>query len=126
MNILPARLSDDGSEVLVFDARMPVSAAFRASAQRMRGKEVILGVRPEHIGVNHEVDWEQTATVRGIVEMVEPLGHESIIHLKVNDQVITGRLRSHRVLPAPGDEFTMQMKCDAMHLFNPADEQSLR
>jgi len=126
MNILPARLSDDGQEVLVFDTRMPVSPSFRLGAQRLRGKDVVLGIRPEHIGVNHEVDWPQTSPVQGVVEMVEPLGHESIVHLKVNEQVITGRLRSHRVLPAPGDNFTMQMKCDAMHLFDPVTERTLR
>ncbi|MBP6646946.1 MAG: TOBE domain-containing protein, partial [Burkholderiaceae bacterium] len=97
----------------------------KQAAQRMRGQPVVLGIRPEHIGVNHEVDWPQASAVQGVVEMVEPLGHESIVHLKVNDQVITGRLRSHRVLPAPGDAFAMQMKPDAMHLFDPISEQRL-
>jgi multiple sugar transport system ATP-binding protein len=126
MNILPAKLSDDGSEVLLFESRMPVSAPFREAAQRMRGKDVVLGIRPEHIGVNHEVEWPDACPIQGIVEMVEPLGHESIVHLKVNDQMITGRLRSHRILPAPGETFAMQMKCDAMHLFDPVFEQRLR
>ncbi len=126
MNILPARVSEDGKEILVFDTRMPVSAAFRLGAMRMRGKDVVLGIRPEHIGVNHELDWAQSCTVRGVVEMVEPLGHESIVHLRVNEQVITGRLPSHRGLPVAGDNFAMQMKCEAMHLFDSVSEQSLR
>jgi multiple sugar transport system ATP-binding protein len=125
MNILPARISEDGSEVLVFDGRMPVGAAFKQAAQRMRGQAVVLGIRPEHIGVNHETDWPQATAVRGVVEMIEPLGHESIVHLKVNDQVITGRLHSHRVLPSAGDTFAMQMNPDAMHLFDPITEQRL-
>ena len=125
MNILPARLSDDGREVLVFDARMPVGEAFRDAALALRGKSVVLGIRPEHVGVSHETDWPQISLIHGTVEMVEPLGHESIVHLKVQDQVVTGRLHSHRVLPKPGDTFAMQMKCDAMHLFDPVTEQRL-
>lgn len=125
MNILPARFSDDGNEVLVFNARMPVGAAFKQSAQRMRGQAVVLGIRPEHIGINHQTDWPQAIEIQGVVEMIEPLGHESIVHLKVNDQVITGRLQSHRALPSPGNPFVMQMNPDAMHLFDPVSEQRL-
>jgi len=126
MNILPARLSEDGREVLVFDTRMPVSDAFRDATHSLRGQNVIMGIRPEHVGINHEADWPNSGSVQGIVEMVEPLGHESIIHLRVQDQVITGRLHSHRILPKPGDTFAMQIKCEAMHLFNPITEQRLR
>jgi hypothetical protein len=58
--------------------------------------------------------------------MIEPLGHEAILHFKVGDKVMIGRLRSHGSLPAPGDTVTMQMKCEAIHLFDPVTEQRLR
>jgi multiple sugar transport system ATP-binding protein len=126
MNIVHARLSDDGSSVESLGGSMPVSAQFKEAAQAMRGREVVLGIRPEHIGAPYEVDWPQTQAVHGQVEMVEPLGHESILHFKVGDQMMTGRLRSHGRLPSPGDTVSMQLKCEAIHLFDPVTELRLR
>jgi multiple sugar transport system ATP-binding protein len=126
MNMLPARISNEGTEVELFGGRMPIGAQFKESALALRGKEVILGIRPEHVGAPHEVDWKQTQTVQGQVEMVEPLGHEAILHFKVGEQIMTGRLRSHGNLPAPGDTVTMQLKCEAIHLFDPVTELRLR
>ncbi|MBI5429382.1 MAG: sn-glycerol-3-phosphate ABC transporter ATP-binding protein UgpC [Nitrosomonadales bacterium] len=126
MNVLPARLSDDGTEVELFGGRMPVSDQFREAALRMRGREVMLGIRPEHIGAAHEVDWRLTQPLQGQVEMVELLGHEAILHFKVGDHVLTGRLASHGRLPTPGDTITMQLKCEAIHLFDPVTELRLR
>jgi len=125
MNILPAHLSDDGAEVELFGGRMPVSAQFKQAALAMRGRDVMLGIRPEHIGAATEIDWTQTHTLQGQVEMVELLGHEAILHFKVGDQVLTGRLRSHGNLPAAGDTVSMQLKCEAIHLFDPVTELRL-
>jgi multiple sugar transport system ATP-binding protein len=126
MNMLPARLSEDGSEVELLGSRMPVSDQFKEAARVLRGHEVVLGIRPEHIGAASEVDWKLTQTVQGQVEMVEPLGHEAILHFKVGDHIVTGRLHSHGNLPAPGSNVSMLLKCDAIHLFDPVTELRLR
>jgi len=126
MNVLPARLSDDGSEVQLFGGRMPVTEQFKEAALAKRGHTVMLGIRPEHIGAADEVDWKQTQTLHGVVEMIEPLGHEAILHFKVEEHVLTGRLLSHGNLPAAGAEVSMELKCDAIHLFDPVTERRLR
>ena len=126
MNMLPARISDDGRTVEFLDWRMPVSTQFAEAAMRARGKPVSLGIRSEHVGAAHEVDWAQRYSVRGKVEMVEPLGHEVILHMRLRNEPFVGRLRSHGALPAPGDEFSMEINYEAMHLFDPANEQRLR
>ncbi len=126
MNVLPARLSDDGSEVQLFGGRMPVTEQFKEAALAKRGHTVMLGIRPEHIGAANEVDWKQTQTLHGVVEMIEPLGHEAILHFKVEEHILTGRLLSHGNLPAAGAEVSMELKCDAIHLFDPVTERRLR
>jgi ABC-type sugar transport system ATPase subunit len=125
MNMLPARISDDGRVVECFDLRLPVSAQFSEAARRSAGKPVSLGIRPEHIGVAHEVDWPQTCTVQARVDLVEPLGHEVIVHMHFNHEPLAGRLRSHALLPRVGEPFGMVINCEAMHLFDPASEQRL-
>ncbi len=126
MNVVPARLSDDGTEVELFGGRIPVNEEFREAALAKRGHTVMLGIRPEHIGAAYEIDWKETQTMHGQVEMIEPLGHEAILHFKVEEHILTGRLLSHGKLPAAGEPVSMQLKCDAIHLFDPVTERRLR
>jgi multiple sugar transport system ATP-binding protein len=126
MNLLKAKLTDDGHDVLFYGVRMPVSAQFKEAALKYRGRDVILGLRPEHIGAKHEVDWDGGCAVTGTVEILEPLGHEVIVHFQVQGETLSGRLRSHAVLPGPGEPITLQVKTEAMHLFDPGTEQRLR
>ena len=125
MNLLKARLSDDGHDVLFYGVRMPVSAPFKAAAQKYRGKDVILGIRPEHVGAAHEVDWKSDCAVSGPVEILEPLGHEVLVYFDVQGTTLAGRLRSHQALPGPGETISMVVQTEAMHLFDPATEQRL-
>jgi multiple sugar transport system ATP-binding protein len=125
MNLLKARLSDDGHDVLFYGVRIPVSAPFREAATLHKGREVILGIRPEHIGAAHEIDWASETSLTGAVEIVEPLGHEVIVHFEVQGETVSGRLRSHQSLPAPGDPITLKVRTDAMHLFDPKTEKRL-
>jgi multiple sugar transport system ATP-binding protein len=126
MNLLKAKLSDDGHDVLFYGVRMPVSAQFKEAALKYKGRDVILGIRPEHIGAAHEIDWSSDTTISGAVEIVEPLGHEVIVHFEVQGETVSGRLRSHVNMPRPGDPITLQVRTEAMHLFDPKTDQRLR
>jgi len=125
MNLLKARLSDDGRDVLFYGVRIPVAAPFAEAARKHKGREVILGIRPEHIGAENEIDWASDTSVSGAIEILEPLGHEVIVHFEVQGQTVAGRLRSHRSLPNPGDPITLKVRTDAMHLFDPVSELRL-
>jgi multiple sugar transport system ATP-binding protein len=105
---------------------MPVSQQFKMAALKHKGRDVVIGIRPEHIGAAHEIDWTSDCTITGTVEIPEPLGHEVIVHFELQGQTISGRLRSHASLPAPGDPITLQVRTEAMHLFDPVSEQRLR
>jgi multiple sugar transport system ATP-binding protein len=126
MNLLKAKVTDDGADVLYYGVRMPIAAHFKEAAQKYKGRDVILGIRPEHIGAASEIDWTSNTTVSGSVEIIEPLGHEVIVHFEVQGETVAGRLRSHHNLPSPGDPITLQVRTEAMHLFDPQTEQRLR
>jgi multiple sugar transport system ATP-binding protein len=126
MNLLKAKLTDDGHDVMFYGVRMPVSQQFKQAAQKYKGRDVIVGIRPEHIGAAHEVDWKSDCSITGTVEIPEPLGHEVIVHFNLQGETIAGRLRSHVSLPVPGDSITLQVRTEAMHLFDPVSELRLR
>jgi multiple sugar transport system ATP-binding protein len=126
MNVVSAKITDDGNDVYFFGHRLHVPPAFREAAQRYKGRDVMLGIRPEHIGAADEVDWQSTSSITGKVEITEPLGHEVIVHVEVQGETLAGRLRSHASLPKMGDPITLLVKTEAMHLFDPVTEQRLR
>ena len=126
MNLRKAKISDDGHDVLFFGIRLPVSPQFRDAALKYKGKDVVMGIRPEHIGAADEVDWTSTTEITGEVEILEPLGHEVIVHFELQGETMSGRLRSHHLLPAPGDPIKLIVKSEAMHLFDPVTELRLR
>ena len=67
MNLLKARLSEDGHDVLYYGVRLPVSPPFREAALKHKGRNVILGIRPEHIGAAHEVDRASDCSITGVI-----------------------------------------------------------
>jgi multiple sugar transport system ATP-binding protein len=60
----------------------------------------VLGIRPEHIAVNAGSDWPFEATLP--VEIVEPMGSDSIVWTKIGRQNVTMRVTAERS-PAVGD-----------------------
>lgn len=126
MNLLPAKITDDGISVVLFGTHMPVSAQFKAAAQRHRGRDVTLGIRPEHVGLAQQNDWQHSSPISGTVEIVEPLGHEVLVFFEIQGQTISGRLRGHESPSAHGEAITLQINTEAMHLFDPVSEQRLR
>jgi multiple sugar transport system ATP-binding protein len=60
----------------------------------------VLGIRPEHIAVNAGSDWPFEATVP--VEIVEPMGSDTIVWAKLGKQAVTMRVTAERA-PAVGD-----------------------
>jgi multiple sugar transport system ATP-binding protein len=126
MNLLKAKISDDGADVLFYGVRMPVSQQFKDAAQKNKGRDVVIGLRPENIGAAHEVDWTSDCSVTGAIEIVEPLGHEVIVHFELQGQTISGRMRNMAGLPGPGEPITLLVQTEAMHLFDPVSELRLR
>jgi multiple sugar transport system ATP-binding protein len=60
----------------------------------------VLGIRPEHVGVNSGEDWPFSARVP--VEVVEPMGSDTLVWTRLGKQNLTVRVSSERA-PAVGD-----------------------
>ncbi len=60
----------------------------------------MLGIRPEHVGVNSGSDWPFSASVP--VEVVEPMGSDTLVWTNLGRQNFTMRVSSER-MPAVGE-----------------------
>jgi sn-glycerol 3-phosphate transport system ATP-binding protein len=74
MNFLETRISSAGDTVEIQgDVKLPLA---NGSVPEYGGKEVILGIRPEHF----EISGEETAALRLKVDHVELLGADTLVH----------------------------------------------
>jgi len=82
-------------------------------------KSVILGMRPEHVKVSSDRD-----SVPAEVELVEPLGPETIVHLRIGSYPCRARLPG---LPsfALGDKVRLDLDVTRAHFFDPKSHRRI-
>ncbi len=125
MNIFPATVSEDGGRLENSAVSVPAPARFAKAAGEYRGRRVFMGIRPEHVTNDTETDWENTATVSGEVEIIETIGHETILHVRCGDELIIAKQTSHESVPDYSDSVTLTLKVDDIHLFDKESEKRL-
>jgi multiple sugar transport system ATP-binding protein len=82
-------------------------------AVNIPSKELVLGIRPEHILIEEEKTRRSTAAK---VEVVEPLGHEAILLLNVKGVLLTANTRLMKPLKV-GEEIWISFAEDKLLLF---------
>ncbi|HEV7370837.1 sn-glycerol-3-phosphate ABC transporter ATP-binding protein UgpC [Arenibaculum sp.] len=119
MNFVRALL--DGSD-LVFAGgdRLALPAGRVAGLGGFRGREVIVGVRPEHFAPGPAGEH----TLSGRVQVVEPLGSDTLVHFGLGDGMLTARLPPE-FRPAVGETIRIGVDPARIHLFDPATEKAL-
>ena len=74
--------------------------------------DVLVGVRPEHLGVDDE------SPVRGRVTLVEHLGHETLVHLRVGETPVVVRTQADAAAPVVGAEVGLDVPVMHRHRFD--------
>jgi len=112
MNTLEGELVEkNGSHFAVFSfcsLEIPTYVAAEISS-----KELVLGIRPEHIVVDEE---KTDKSLAARVEVVEPLGHEAILSLNVKGVLLTANTRLIKPLKV-GREISVSFVEDKLLLF---------
>ncbi|MEO8882030.1 MAG: sn-glycerol-3-phosphate ABC transporter ATP-binding protein UgpC [Devosia sp.] len=129
MNFIPAQLVEDGGKTAVAIKSASGSevklALYNGAASRAAGKDVILGVRPEHIFRYHadlKAQKPGLATLTAPVELVEPTGAETMAVMKVGDIEIVGRFDPDGA-PQMGENITLGVDMAHACLFEPSTQR---
>jgi multiple sugar transport system ATP-binding protein len=107
MNLLLGEVHE-GAVVVEGGARLPLPPGLTVAG----GREVIYGVRPEHLGVG-------PAGIAGEVAVVEPTGSETHVVLRAGGREVVAMFRD-RVAFRPGDRLTFAPDAAQVHLFDRA------
>ena len=111
MNLIDGRIV--GGRVEVAGASLPLPAGVTAE----EGREVIYGIRPEHLS-------EATQGLTGTVAVIEPTGSETHVVLRLAERDLTAVFRN-RVAFAPGATISLAPDTTASHLFDKATGQRI-
>jgi multiple sugar transport system ATP-binding protein len=120
MNILPGRLDGDGAAVLGGGAwRLELGRA-RTAGVATAGHDLRFGIRPEHLAMEQPTGQPRRyQAVQGTVEVVEPLGPETIVEVDVAGSSLTARVKGDH-LPVHGTAVTLYADLDRVYVFDGA------
>jgi multiple sugar transport system ATP-binding protein len=80
------------------------------------GRRVVVGIRPEHLG--------RGATIPATVDIVEPIGHETIVYASAGAEKLVAIFDPHDA-PRAGETISLDVSSGKVHLFDAATEAAL-
>ncbi|MBV9555951.1 MAG: sn-glycerol-3-phosphate ABC transporter ATP-binding protein UgpC [Pseudolabrys sp.] len=126
MNFIPAKIETNGSGLKVRlsdNLSLPVPASRTSRYQAYAQKDVVFGLRPEHLtetrgqnGGGNGYDFPVT------LDVVEPMGMETMVFFKVGNTEVCGRVEPTMAKGA-GETMQLRANLDHMHLIDPATNQ---
>jgi len=124
MNFVDCTLSPDSTTLLAHRAgfELPLSVPLSPEvARQAAGHPLVLGVRPEDVAVSTDT---RQGWLPAEVYVVEPLGSENIVDLKVGEQIIRAKT-APTFKPQMGAPVHFSIDQARMHLFDRESEQAL-
>ena len=116
MNFFEGELLEKGGKIIIDTGEFafPLSDEMAGKFnKKMRGAKLILGIRPENIHMNVS----KKGPIVAEIESVEPLGLETLLHLKFDDHLAIART-SERTEFSVGEKINISFDEDAIYLFD--------
>ncbi|MBO1074013.1 ABC transporter ATP-binding protein [Roseomonas marmotae] len=121
MNFIAARLEQASGALrlhLPGDIILPVPAERTSRYAPLAGREVVFGIRPEHLTEAKNLDRPNVAPFPAVPEVTEPMGMETLVHFRMDGAEVCGRV-DPTAPAAPGLPLPMAADLNNMHLLDP-------
>jgi multiple sugar transport system ATP-binding protein len=129
MNFLPARVVGQGSGLAIRLAdgqELAVPAARNARYAAWRDREVVFGIRPEHLTEpmtdRGPMTRPDAASMTANVDVVEPMGMETLVHFFVDGSPAAARV-DPSTGAAPGQPLPLVADMGQMHVIDPVSQK---
>ncbi|MDP8214196.1 MAG: sn-glycerol-3-phosphate ABC transporter ATP-binding protein UgpC [Candidatus Euphemobacter frigidus] len=127
MNFITGRISGEGGS-LYFDQsdfRVRVAAKQSEPLARYKGREIIMGIRPEDIYLQKYVgDDYPESQLDALVEVVEPVGAEMYVYFSAGKLKFVGRVTVREFIKV-GETIRLVFDMSSAHFFDPASEKAV-
>jgi len=126
MNLVPARIVGNGDRLDIrFNDRLSVPVPEKEGMAIQPETDVIMGLRTEDFTVdNGNGGFPDEWKVEGVVEVVEPLGGETHMHMNFNGVSFIAKSEGRRIFKA-GQQLRMAMNLNHLHLFDAGTTNSI-
>jgi multiple sugar transport system ATP-binding protein len=119
MNFLKGNIEGDGAKAAFKLGTLSIPLKSYKADAPLSAKAATLGVRPEHIRVNGGAEEGATAEYPAVVDIVEPMGADTLIWLKVEGQTISARVESNEKF-VPGQKVKVRFRINLASIFDEA------
>ncbi|MCC6918628.1 MAG: sn-glycerol-3-phosphate ABC transporter ATP-binding protein UgpC [Alphaproteobacteria bacterium] len=123
MNFLPCRLEENAGALTarIGDIALPLPASRTTRYKPYVGKELLFGLRPEHMTEQRPYANGETRNFSVKIDVVEPMGMETLVYFRVAGTDVCARVAPASAVPAGAD---MPLAADLahMHLIDPASD----
>jgi len=126
MNLIPAVVDGvEGGLRLVFEGGMSLPVLEKEGTHLAVGQKVVAGIRAEDLtlesGEGHfQDDWK----IPGVVDVVEPLGNETHVHVDIGGARVLAKCEGRRVV-TPGDNVRLEVNLNQLHIFDADSTQAV-
>ena len=127
MNFINAVLSKNGGKyTLDFDKyHVPVpESKVNADLDNYVGKEVVFGIRPEHVHDEPEEIAKAECLLKANVDVTELMGAEIYLYVNINGTPITARVEPTSTAK-PGDDIEIAFDLSKLHIFDKDTEKTI-
>ncbi|MBN1879512.1 sn-glycerol-3-phosphate ABC transporter ATP-binding protein UgpC [bacterium] len=124
MNLLPVTVSEN--MVLCGSSRISVQGVIERIFDLSTTSGYRLGIRPEDFVISKSGNADpDTAEIRGIVELIETTGSETLIHFNSNGIYLVAKLGSDLEIPSDNN-ISLNFPLKKIHMFDDSTEKSVR
>lgn len=116
MNFIDGKIKNNGQ--LIFDTdsiTLPVPTKFFDALKAFENQNITLGIRPEHL--NFTPGAQSASTINTRIEVIEPMGNETVLYVKAGTHDLTARILPQSDLKV-GTNCTISLNMDKMHFFD--------
>jgi multiple sugar transport system ATP-binding protein len=121
MNMIPARLEQAGGGGLLValgdGLSVPVPADRTARYAPHANRNLLFGIRPEHLTEATRIDKQNLAPLTVKLDVIEPMGMETLVHFHINGTGVCGRVDPDAGASA-GAAMELAAHMDQMHLID--------
>jgi multiple sugar transport system ATP-binding protein len=125
MNFIPATVEREGDRAVLRagEMAMTIPDRFREAVGATTGRQITLGIRPEHFEIGAETG-QNAATLRAKTDVVEFLGNEELLHSRLGDLDLVAIVEAQHHI-RPGDIVDFMVPLSKVHLFDEETGQAL-
>jgi multiple sugar transport system ATP-binding protein len=97
---------------------------YAANGKLKIGQAVVFGVRPEHLRLNAGNEPGLSDAFDATVDLIEPMGSDSLVWLKLAGQILSARIESSQIYK-PNEKITVRFRVGLASLFDAESSERL-